>query len=71
MATMLDVRGALLGRRPCPADEIWLRDGDIVVVPKSDILLKDDFINLVFTRGLYGLLPGQTTAVSFGRVGRL
>jgi polysaccharide export outer membrane protein len=71
MATMLDVRGALLGRRPCPADEIWLRDGDIVVVPKSKILLNNNFINLVFTNGIYGVLPGQATAVSFGRIGRL
>lgn len=71
MATMLDVQGALLGRRPCPADEIWLRDGDIVVVPKSKILLRDDFISLVFTRGIYGVLPGQANSVSFGRIGRL
>ena len=52
-----DLRGALLGKRPCPADEIWLRDSDIVLVPKSPILVMDDFINLVFTRGLYGIIP--------------
>jgi polysaccharide export outer membrane protein len=57
MATKLDVRGALYGKRPCPADEIWLRDSDIVVVPKSPILVADDFIELVFSRGLYGVLP--------------
>jgi polysaccharide export outer membrane protein len=57
MATKLDMRGALIGKRPCPADEIWLRDSDIVVVPKSAILLTDDFIELVFTRGLYGVIP--------------
>jgi polysaccharide export outer membrane protein len=57
MATKLDMRGALLGKRPCPADEIWLRDSDIVVVPKSAILLADDFIELIFVRGLYGVVP--------------
>ncbi len=57
LATRLDMRGALIGKRPCPADEVWLRDSDIVVVPKSAILLADDFIELVFTRGLYGVVP--------------
>lgn len=57
LATMLDVRGALYGKRPCPADEIWLNDADVVLVPKSPILVCDDAINLLFTRGLYGLLP--------------
>jgi polysaccharide export outer membrane protein len=57
MATRLDMRGALIGKRPCPADEIWLRDSDIVVVPKSAILLTNDFIELVFTRGIYGVVP--------------
>jgi len=57
MATKLDIRGALYGKRPCPADEIWLSDSDIVVVPKSPILVADDAIELVFTRGIYGVLP--------------
>jgi polysaccharide export outer membrane protein len=59
MATRLDLRGALLGERPCPADELWLRDSDIVVVPKSPILRFDEFIDLVFTRGIYGVIPLQ------------
>ncbi len=57
MATQLDLRPALDGRRPCPADEIWIRDSDIVLVPKSQMLATDDFIQLVFTRGLYGVVP--------------
>ena len=52
MATRLDLRGAMLGKRPCPADEIWVRDGDIVLVPKSALLVANDFIELVFTRGI-------------------
>ncbi len=57
IATKLDLRGPLLGKRPCPADEIWLRDSDLVVVPKSHLLRSDDLIELVFTRGVYGMLP--------------
>ena len=57
IATKLDVRGALYGKRPIPADEIWLRDSDLVVIPKHPILQMDDFVNLVFTRGIYGVLP--------------
>ena len=29
----------------------------MVIVPKSPILQGDDFINLVFTRGIYGVFP--------------
>lgn len=57
MATMLDLRGALYARRPTPADEIWLNDSDIVLVPKSPIEVLDDFIEQVFTRGLYSAVP--------------
>jgi polysaccharide export outer membrane protein len=35
VATKLDIRGALAGDDPSPADEIWLRDSDLIVVPKS------------------------------------
>ncbi len=57
MATMVDVRGALYGRRPVPADEIWLNDSDIVVVPKSPIQATDEVIQQYFTQGLYSLFP--------------
>jgi len=65
MATKLDLRGALLGQRPCPADDIWVRDSDIIIVPKSPILLLDNFINLVFTQGIYGIVPFQGVSVGF------
>ena len=67
MATRLDLRGALLGKRPCPADDVWVRDSDIIIVPKSPILLIDDFINLVFTRGVYGVVPFQGISVAFAK----
>ncbi len=57
MATMLDLRGALYGRRPTPADEIWLNDGDIVLIPKTPIEAVDELIEQVFTRGLYAAIP--------------
>lgn len=57
MATMLDLRGALYGRRPTPADEVWLADADIVLVPKTPIEQVDEVIEQVFTRGLYAAVP--------------
>lgn len=70
MATRLDLRGAMLGKHPCPADELWVRDGDIVLVPKSALLLADDFIDLVFTRGIYGVFPFNAS-VSFDKLSSL
>ncbi len=61
MATMVDLQGALRGKQPCPKGEIWLSDSDVIIVPKSHILEADDFINLVFTRGLYGVFPMYST----------
>ncbi len=65
MATMVDLRGALAGKCKCPCGEIWLGDSDVVLIPKSPILQADDFINLVFTRGIYGVMP-FTTSYEFG-----
>ncbi|MBI2823589.1 MAG: polysaccharide biosynthesis/export family protein [Planctomycetia bacterium] len=57
MATKVEIHHALFGKRPCPADEIWLRDSDIVLVPKRPIKVLDDSIELIFTRGIYGAFP--------------
>ncbi len=57
MATMVDVNGALLGRKPCPPGEIWLSDSDIVIVPKHPLQVADDVIEMTFTRGIYGVFP--------------
>jgi polysaccharide export outer membrane protein len=61
MATMVNLEGALRGRQPNPPGEIWLSDSDVVIVPKSRIVELDDFIQLVFTRGLYGVFPMQAS----------
>ncbi|MGA2796358.1 MAG: polysaccharide biosynthesis/export family protein [Thermoguttaceae bacterium] len=57
MATMINLEGALFGRTPCPKGEIWIDDSDVIIVPKGPILQADDFIDLVFTRGIYGVFP--------------
>jgi polysaccharide export outer membrane protein len=57
IATSLDLSQALLGKTPCPAAEIWVSDADLIIVPKSKILRADNFIDLVFTRGIYGVVP--------------
>jgi polysaccharide biosynthesis/export protein len=64
IATVLDLRAALLGRRPSPASEIWVSDADLIIVPKSNILRTDNFIELIFTKGIYGIAPFSGT-VSF------
>ncbi|HUY32764.1 MAG TPA: polysaccharide biosynthesis/export family protein [Pirellulales bacterium] len=61
MATMLDLRGALYGKRPCPADEIWLNDSDIVLVPKTRLLVSNNVIDMLFTHGLWGIVPFSTS----------
>lgn len=64
LATMINLEGALFGSKPCPPGEIWIDDSDIVIVPKSKILIADDFINLTFTRGIYGVFP-LSSQISF------
>ena len=67
LATMVDLQGALRGKQPCPRGEIWLSDSDVIIVPKGRILETDDFINLVFTRGLYGVFPVQPS-ITFAKL---
>lgn len=59
MATMLDLRGAFYGKRPVPADDIWLNDSDIVLVTKTPIQQVDEVIEQFLTRGLYGVVPRE------------
>ena len=70
MATMIDLQGALFGHQPCPPGEIWIDDSDIVIVPKGKILQADDFIDLVFTRGIYGVFPIYST-INFSKLSSL
>jgi polysaccharide export outer membrane protein len=59
MATMLDLRGALYAKRPVPADDIWLNDSDIVLIPKTPIQQVDEVIEQYITRGVYSLVPRE------------
>jgi polysaccharide biosynthesis/export protein len=59
MATLLDLRGAFYARRPVPADDIWLNDSDIVLVPKTPLQQADELIEQIFTRGLYSVVPTE------------
>ena len=70
LATMLDLHRALYAKDLCPTDEIWLNDSDVVLVPKKPILQCDEFISLVFTRGIYGVIP-FTTNMSFAAIATL
>ena len=70
MATMLNLQPPLYGKQPCPPDEIWLSDSDIIIVPKSPILVADEFIELVFTRGIYGVFPLNAT-INFAKISSL
>ncbi len=57
VTTVVDLRGAILGKDPTPADNIWLRDSDTVIVPQSGIKSMNNFVRQVFTEGIYGVFP--------------
>jgi polysaccharide export outer membrane protein len=61
VATMVDLRQAFLGRRSAPPGEIWAADYDLIIVPKSNILLFDNFAQLVFTNAIYRIVPFATS----------
>lgn len=71
MATRLDLAGAVQGYHPLPSDEIWLRDGDIVLVPKQPIQRLADAVDLYFTRTLYSIVPNQGFSLTFDSTNRL
>ena len=62
VATRVNMQGALMGRHPTPADEIFLRDADVILVPKCPIQRIDDAINLVFTQGVNPLITFGSAA---------
>jgi polysaccharide export outer membrane protein len=63
LATRVKVRPALYNYTDLAVDDIWLRDSDIVIVPKLAIQVCDDWIELIFTKGIYGIVP--FTGISF------
>jgi polysaccharide export outer membrane protein len=68
VATKLDLRGAHLGKDPTPADEIWIRDSDLIIVPRTPMQLTNDFVRQVFTEGIYGVVPFGGVSIQLGNV---
>ena len=71
MAIKLDLAGGLFGKRPIPSGEIWLRDSDIVLVPKTPILRLADAVDLYFRRTLYGIFPAEIGVFDAQSIGGL
>jgi len=69
LATRLDLKGMHLGKVPTPADEIWLRDNDLVVVPKTPIGRFNEFVDQVFRQGIYGIFPFSQVGTGLNVVG--
>ncbi len=66
LAAMIDLYGPVIrGERCAPVNELWVADSDVVVVPKTRILVFDEFIEVIFTRGAYGVFPMQGTSITF------
>lgn len=71
-ATRLDLSGTLFGTRPFPSDEIFLRDSDIIVVPRKPIQRLSEAVDLYLTSTLYSIFPEQLIfdLDGFGGVGQ-
>ena len=59
LATRLDLQGTINGRRPFPSDDFYLRDSDIVIVPRKPIQRLSEAVNLYLTQTLYSIFPQQ------------
>jgi polysaccharide export outer membrane protein len=73
MATRLNVRGQLVGGyiNHHVVDDLWLADSDIVLVPKSEMLVIDEYLELLFTRGIYTVFPFQGASLNFAKLSSL
>lgn len=65
IATKVDLSKVLFrGDDPSP-DDIWLRDSDIIVVPKTRIQRISELVDLYFTRTIYAIVPNQGFSFNF------
>lgn len=65
IATRLDLAAPLFGRSPNPSDEIWLRDSDIVLIPKKPIQRFSEAVNQYLSSTIYAIFPQQGVAFNF------
>jgi polysaccharide export outer membrane protein len=71
MACMVGVWNPVYGNTTQAPGDIWLGDSDVVIVPKMKILVIDEFIELIFTRGIYGVLPMQGITINMAKLSTL
>ena len=64
-ATKLDLAAAVFGKRGQPSDDIWLRDNDIVLVPRKPIQRLSEAVNLYLANTLFQIFPQQGGAFNF------
>ena len=64
-ATKLDLAGAILGKRPQPSDDIWLRNDDIIIIPRKPVQRWSEAVNQYLTNSLYAIFPQQGVAFNF------
>jgi len=64
-ATKLDLAAAVFGKRGQPSDDIWLRDNDIVLVPRKPIQRLSEAVNLYLSNTLFQIFPQQGGAFNF------
>ncbi len=57
LSTQLDLRKAMEDHAAGPANDIWVRDGDVIILPGAPIERFDDFVSRVFRDGDYGVIP--------------
>lgn len=65
IATRLDLAAPLFGRSPNPSDEIWLRDSDIILIPKKPIQRFSEAVNQYLSTAIYAIFPQQGVAFNF------
>lgn len=70
MATVVDMRHLRWGKNPCPAGELWLRDSDIMLVPRRFLENANEIIGHVFTRGAFAAFP-TSASINFARLSTL
>jgi polysaccharide export outer membrane protein len=71
LATKLDLYEPLVGGKTRCVDEIWVADSDVIVVPKTGFLVADEYIEQIFTRGIYGVMPFQGISLNFAKLSTL